>query len=200
MGRKHLNNNMKQSVLKCSNECNRLNKCCWRVLGERESAGTLRGGGRVTHSFPKPGVGGYLNSQPLDANLYLWEGISISPHSGYDAFDRASSSLFSSSLPSFFMHLVLVQEVKSLGSRTAPSQNSSYPVSVIAALQPVQQQSCSPEAGKRRLPGSGACWSSLDLWKWVAWRWARYSPHRVCKSQAFLRLIDLSVLFVVAFL
>lgn len=42
----------------------------------------------------------------------------------------------SPSLLLFFVHLVLVWEVKRLGSRTAPSQNSSYPVSIIAALQP----------------------------------------------------------------
>ena len=77
---------------------------------------------------------------------------------------------------------------------TAPSQNSSYPVSIIAALQPCSAAELSPEAGKRRLSGRQQGLPVFSgLWKWATRRWAWYSPCRTRTSEAGLRLSPSSV-------
>ena len=43
MDRKYFNNNTKSPVLKGPKKSNRLKKCSWEVLGERESAGNSVG-------------------------------------------------------------------------------------------------------------------------------------------------------------
>lgn len=60
----------------------------WVLLEGLRKEGVSKGFGEV-RLLPSQSQGSILTASCslLDANLYLWEGVSISPISGYDVFD-----------------------------------------------------------------------------------------------------------------
>lgn len=145
----------------CPNKCNRLKRGSWREGVSLEFDGVR---------LPPPSQSQRLSQQlasclPFDANLYLWGGI----------FPLFQDMMFLiEQVPPYFAPSCFGLGSQSLGSRTAPSQNSSYPVWIIVTLQPCSVAELLPRSWKRRLAGSWACWSSWLSGSGVAWRWARY--------------------------